>query len=430
MGLFGFDAPVLRLLPYFAYLLTFFLLLMTALKTFQSSKLREIALLILLFVSTTPMVTYYAFEIRGYSFSLLLSTSLFFTLSSYFSDRSLRNFLVLCSLICISISIRYTAISYFVAVVLIVAFLEIYFKNIKRLFLILFLSLCMSAGIFMSQLRYQFANSGDSYLSDHMLLGNSDFVTILKDNFFGFPGTLRLIVISLSFYILFLLRRFSIEVLVSRKEFVFSIVALVITFIQIALSVFEIMPWHSSTRWSIEDLSFTLILIILLNSKTLRDRQFFESYTQKAYAKYFPNLFLSLLLILTILRGSNSAIIQRSSDLQISRVLFYGLNEKSNTKLVFVESNLYPTIRYNFELDSSYQKIAPLWFNSTIKLFSDAQELNNLLLFQSGRPLTIIASNQDWVRQIIENVGLKCASIIDINELDAKAPHWLSHQVC
>jgi hypothetical protein len=162
----------------------------------------------------------------------------------------------------------------------------------------------------------------------------------------------------------------------------------------------------------------------------LRDRQFFESYTQKAYAKYFPNLFLSLLLILTILRGSNSAIIQRSSDLQISRVLFYGLNEKSNTKLVFVESNLYPTIRYNFELDSSYQKIAPLWFNSTIKLFSDAQELNNLLLFQSGRPLTIIASNQDWVRQIIENVGLKCASIIDINELDAKAPHWLSHQVC
>lgn len=430
MELFGFEAPVLRLLPYSAYLLTFLLIQIAMMRTFRNSNLKEIATLLLIFVSTTPMVSYYAFEIRGYSFSLLLSTILFVTLSNYIFNRSSTNFLILCSFICISISIRYTSISYCVAITFIVVTLEIYSRNIRRFLLIVTSTLCMSTGIVISQLRFQFGGSADSYLAEHMLFGNSNIFTILKDNFVGFPGFLRLIVVLLSLYILFSLRRLSFSELLNKREFIFSMVALLVTFFQISLSALGIIPWHSSTRWAIEDLSFLFVFIILVNSESLGSRLFSKGLIWSRYIKYLPSLFLISLLVLVFSRESVAAIIQRNSNLQISRVLFSGLNEKSKNDVVLIESNLYPTLRYNFELDSRYKNISSSWFSSSIHLYSNSKELRNLLVNRSERPLTIIASNQEWVHETIDQSSLKCSSRLDANEMDSRAPHWFSLKGC
>lgn len=426
--IFGVEAATLRLLPYLCYLASVCLLQISVFKFMKDVVARESATIFLLGVSCTPMFSYYAFEVRGYSLSLFLATFCFFAMKIYIANRGFSRYLLLIFGITTLSTIRYTSLTYSVSLIVILLVLDFRAKKFLRIVLsLLFFGLTMSS-VFFTQVIHQIAASKDSYLNSHMLSDVNNLIPILRDNFFGFPGIIRSLVILFAFYVLFISRGKAISSLTQDPKFIFSCLSLFITFLQLLLSFFGFLPWHSSTRWSIEDLSFLLVLIMVATNPLGDIFINFRLKRVKLMILLFPLIF--TFSALTFYAQGDYLTMKRNSDVQIAKALILPSLSNTTVNRFFVERNLYPTLRYSLELDADYASYKGQWLDAKVNLFSDEMELKSLLTLFPVSPITIVSSYSYWNQYDLLEAGYKCSIVTRLQEIDPLAPSWVSIRLC
>jgi hypothetical protein len=426
--LFGTAAATLRFFPYICYLATIGLLLIAILQFMRGRLAKESAIVALLGITCTPMFTYYAFEVRGYSLSLLLVTFCFFALRLYIVNRRNFHYLLLTFGLTVAITVRYTSLTYIFSILVILIVLDYRKRQFKRVFFSIFMFAITCLTVLSTQFVYQFRPSEDNYLNSHMISGEGNLIPILRDNFLGFPGFIRLFVIVFSIYILVNSRHNSNTSDLGRDpRFVFSILGLSITFLQLLLSFLGLLPWHSSTRWSIEDLSFLLVLMILISIPSEKVNAWFQIKSFKAVVLLTPFAF--TFSVLSFHLQSDFSSMKRSSDLQIAKLLVVPSFEGEIRTSFLIEKNLYAAIRYSLELDSDYGSHKQDWFDSKVVLFSNSDELKSILRETPELPRTIVSSDDTWIYRELLGAGNVC-TVTRLKEIDSLAPSWVSIRLC
>jgi hypothetical protein len=427
--LFGVAAPALRVFPYICYLATIGLLLIAILQFMRGCLAKESAIVALLGITCTPMFTYYAFEVRGYSLSLLLATFCFFALRLYIVNRRNFHYILLTFGLTLAITVRYTSLTYVFSILAILIVLDYRKRQYKRVFFSIFMFTVTCLTVLFTQFVYQFRPSKDSYLNSHMISGEGNLIPILRDNFLGFPGFIRLFVIVFSIHTLVNSRhKFNTSDLGWDSRLVFSVLSLSITFLQLLLSFLGLLPWHSSTRWSIEDLSFLLVLIIQISIPSERVNAWFQIKSFKVLVFLIPFSF--TFSVLSFHMHSDFSSMKRSSDLQIAKLVVVPSFEREIRASFLIEKNLYPAIRYSLELDNDYGSHKKDWIDSKVVLFSNSEELRSILRATPELPRTIISSDEMWVYRELLGAGNVCSIVTRLKEIDPLAPSWVSIRLC
>jgi hypothetical protein len=420
----GFETFTIRLLPYSFYLLTILILALSVQRFIIDKRLSKLLLLLLFGVSSTPMVTYYAFEVRGYSLSLFLTTLNFYLLARFLKSNGNLQFLLLSTSLLATLTIRYTSIAYVISIVLTICYIEMYSKSYKRVISLSVVIFLLSLYILKSQVLTQLLGQGDTYLDIHLLSRFENWPEILYSNFFGFPGFLRSLVLLLA---VLQIRRTALVCEGFRQRnlaVVFSVTVLVLTTLQILLSVAGYLPWHSSTRWSIEDLSFSVVLLIQLSS--ILKKSFFEKQVIQRRVNYVIGISLIGLMFLIISPvGHKFRPITRNSSISISSLLFNPMNLDLRHTIFLVDQRIYPSLRYSFELDPSFKSKKQLWLNATVLQFADESQLIRLLGENLNKDFYVITTNQ----QSRSLAGIYAGQVIEVSnleKLDDLAPTWSS----
>lgn len=426
--IFGTAAATLRFLPYICYLATIGLFLIAILQFMRGCLAKESAIIVLLGITCTPMFTYYAFEVRGYSLSLLLATFSFFVLRLYVVNRRYFHYLLLTFGLTAAITIRYTSVTYVFSILTILVILDYRERKFRRVFFSVFSLSFTCLTVYFTQFVYQFTPSKDSYLNSHMISGEGNLIPILRDNFLGFPGFIRLFVLVFSIYILVISRRYQNTSGLGREPgFVFSILSLSITFLQLLLSFLGLLPWHSSTRWSIEDLSFLIVLMILVSVSLGKVSAWFQIKPFKTLVLLIPLVFTCS--VFSFHLQNDFSTMKRSSDLQMAKLLIVPSLEVEIHASFLIERNLYPAIRYSLELDSDYGSHKQDWIDSKVVLFSNSDELISILEETPKFPRTIVSSDEMWNDLELSEVINVC-NVTRLKEIDSLAPSWVAIRLC
>jgi hypothetical protein len=420
----GFETFSIRLLPYIFYLLTIFILALSVQKFIIDKRLRQLLLLLLFGVLSTPMVTYYAFEVRGYSLSLFLTTLNFYLLAVFLkSDRNLH-FLLLSTSLLATLTIRYTSIAYVISIVLIICYIELNSKSYKRIISLSIVIFFLSLYILNDQVLTQLLGQGDTYLDVHLLSKFENWREVLYSNFFGFPGFLRSLVLLLA--VLQIRRTVCVceDFRQRNLSVVFSVTVLVLTTLQMLFSVTGYLPWHSSTRWSIEDLSFSVVLVVQLSS--ILEKSVFEKQIIQRSVNYVIGISLICLMLLILSpAGHKFRPITRNSSIPVSSLLFNPTNVDLRHTVFLVDQSIYPTLRYSFEFDPSFKSKKQLWLDATVLQFTDESQLMRLLGQNLSKDFYVITTNQQ-VRSLSSTYAGKIIELTNLEKLDNLAPAWSS----
>jgi hypothetical protein len=420
----GFETFMIRLLPYSFYLLTILILALSVQRFVIDKRLRKLFLLLLLGVSSTPMVTYYAFEVRGYSLSLFLTTFNFYLLAMFLKSNGNLQFLLLSASLLATLTIRYTSIAYVISIFLVICYLEMHSKSYKRVFSLSVVTLFLSLYILNDQVLIQLLDQGDSYLDIHLLSRFENWPEILYSNFFGFPGFLRSLVLLLA--VLQIRRTAFIREGFKQRNLsvVFSATVLVLTTLQILFSLAGYLPWHSSTRWSIEDLSFSVVLLIQLSS--IFNKSFFEKQViQRSTNQIIGISLIGVMLLIISPAGHKFRPITRNSSIPVSSLLFNPTNVDLRHTVFLVDQSIYPTLRYSFEFDPSFKSKKQLWLDATVLQFTDESQLMRLLGQNLSKDFYVITTNQQ-VRSLSSTYAGKIIELTNLEKLDNLAPAWSS----
>lgn len=364
-SIFGSTPTDLRLLSFTFFMLLGFSFVFIILKSFSSNAFRFVALLALLAITEVPEIRFYAFEVRAYSFSygmLSLCIALTFFTSK---DISWLKYFSIVSVYIVTCTGRYSTILYVGLLFLILSYraLKIHLFSRTSIYLVLsswtLFSFILSS-IYLNVTRKQNYGTPPDYVNDYLLENSTaeQILQILKINLWSFPSILRIAAILLIVFVL-VLPKYKLTFSKSKFFLVSNLFFLISTILfQFILSFSGLLPWYFRTRWSIEDwviILYSLILILivferLLNLKKMRRLQ--------------DNVLTTLILFSFLVLLNNNYMSTRDFVSQPDRrsdhrdpvgSLLLKLPPEFQESIIYVESGIYPDVRYLKEASGLYE---------------------------------------------------------------------------